>query len=124
MPEGRNYPPVAASTAEQPENRWFAKLVDISRGGLALRMAWPMQAATLLVLDLSDHSSGEPHSFLVRVVHATLEREGRWKIGFAFTHPLSEQELQALLGQSPLLITRSGDCDSFSPIALRPTDFF
>ena len=89
--------PVAAETAEEPELSWLGHIIDISRGGIGLRLERRFQPGTPLIVEMSG-TSGEPSRFLsVRVVHTTLYTDGQWYHGCKFVVDLSEEDLQTLL---------------------------
>jgi hypothetical protein len=90
---------IASSTADEAETAWSGRLREISLGGLSFLLNRRFDPGTLLIIELSDKAKGRARAFLVRVVHATLEKETRWIIGCKFVSPLNEEELQTLLGE-------------------------
>jgi hypothetical protein len=85
------------SNGDGPAVSESARILDISRGGLALLVTGPFEAGTLLAIDLPLGSQGSKRRVLARVVHRK-GRDGRyWVLGCAFTQPLSPEELQALM---------------------------
>lgn len=90
--------PLASPTAGETETAWLGRLLDVSPGGLALLLSRRFEAGTLLIIELSDQAKGRVRALGVRVVHATPEKESRWIIGCKFVSPLTEEELQTLVG--------------------------
>ena len=48
-------------------------------------------------IDVQGRDEGVLHTVLARVIHVVLQDDGSWLLGCAFTNPLSEDDLQALL---------------------------
>jgi hypothetical protein len=89
--------PVAAETALEAETGWPAEIVEISRGGIGLRLERRFEPATPLIIELPT-TSEEPSRLLgVRVIHATLYTDGRWYHGCKFLVELSEEDMRTLL---------------------------
>jgi hypothetical protein len=76
---------------------WWARFRDLSTDGLTLLLKQRFEPDALLLIEIEVKQ--EACSFPVRVVHATPEANQRWLIGFQFISPLSDDELQTLLGQ-------------------------
>jgi hypothetical protein len=72
-------------------------LVDISVTGLGLLLGRPLDAGTLLFVDLESAPGAAPVELLARVVRATATPENEWILGCEFVNPLQEEELQAIL---------------------------
>jgi hypothetical protein len=80
----------------ETEYGWWASVRDVSLGGLAIVLSQRLSPGTALIID-KPLQSGKPwHALSVRVVHATACAEG-WLLGCEFAHPLSEEDLEALL---------------------------
>jgi hypothetical protein len=77
----------------------LGRVLTISRTGIGFttnRQFWP---GRILIVDLSDDSKGISLRLPVRVIHATPKKKNRWLIGCEFISPLSQEELQTLLGK-------------------------
>jgi hypothetical protein len=90
---------IEAATAEEAETCWFGRVRNISCGGLALRLHRRFEPGTLLVIEWPDEAKEESRSFAVQVIHATAEGHRLWIVGCEFLRSLSEEELQALVGE-------------------------
>jgi hypothetical protein len=71
---------------------------DLSNTGVGLVLDQPFAPETALLLRLPTASQGWS-SHLVRVKRCAEERPGRFHVGCAFIKPLSDAELQSLLGR-------------------------
>jgi hypothetical protein len=80
----------------ETEYGWWASVRDVSLGGLALVLSQRLSPGTRLIIDKPVRSGKPWHALSVRVVHATACAEG-WLLGCEFAHPLSEEDLEALL---------------------------
>jgi hypothetical protein len=75
---------------------WWANVLNLSTGGLRMRVCHRCRAGDLLEVDL--HSRQGVYKVAVRVVYETYRGDGTWVVGAAFTMPpLSEADLKALL---------------------------
>jgi hypothetical protein len=76
----------------------FARVNDISAGGLGLHLSEQFAVGTQLTVRLHART-GDPLSALmeVRVAHASEQIDGTWFLGVAFIEPLSEAAVHALL---------------------------
>lgn len=80
---------------------WAVKVQNLSCGGVAMVVDRRFDLGTVLSLRLQGTTPGSSRNVLVRVVHARLLTANpglRWLVGGAFLQPLSEDELQELLG--------------------------
>ena len=77
--------------------QWPGKVRNLSAGGIAVRLARRFEAGTVLAIDVQGRDEGVLHTVLARVIHVMLQDDGSWLLGCAFTNPLSEDDLQALL---------------------------
>jgi DNA-binding NarL/FixJ family response regulator len=89
--------PLSAPTGE----RWRAELCDISASGARLVLDRPVEAGTLLVLELPATSEAPPRRFVARAIRVALMSEGRWTLGCVFARRLSDARLEALLREQP-----------------------
>jgi hypothetical protein len=75
--------------------RWVS-IVDVSHGGLTLRLLSHVEPGTVLLLEQpAGHRCSRP-MLAIRVVHATAMGEGGWLVGCEFASQLNEQELAAM----------------------------
>lgn len=88
-------------TADRREPGWFAKVHDISAGGIGLLFRYPFRSGTPLLVELKRDDGAVIAVLSARVVHATAvfdQGDLGWLVGCAFPRPLSDAELQPLLG--------------------------
>jgi hypothetical protein len=75
---------------------WWANVLNVSAGGLRMRICHQCRAGDLLEVDL--HTREGVYKVTVRVVYEAYRGDGTWVVGAAFaTGPLSEADLRALL---------------------------
>jgi hypothetical protein len=77
------------------EARW-ARVVDVSAGGLGLLLGEPQWPGELLVLEFPWALSAAGHLVRARVAHCTQRADGSWLVGCCFNYPLGADDLQAL----------------------------
>jgi hypothetical protein len=77
--------------------RWPAKVLDLSLGGVALRVTHDIRNGTLLNVDLCGAGGHSVSTMLACVVHMTLHDDGTRRLGCNFIRELSEEDLKALL---------------------------
>jgi hypothetical protein len=80
----------------ETEYGWWASVRDVSLGGLAIVLSQRLSPGTRLIIDKPLRPGKPWHALSVRVVHATACAEG-WLLGCEFAHPLSDEDLEALL---------------------------
>jgi PilZ domain len=78
---------------------WLGRVLDVSVTGIGFSTSRRFLSGTVLVIDVSDEAGQISRRLLARVVHARPKSKMRWIIGCEFTCPLSEQELQDILGE-------------------------
>jgi len=77
--------------------QWPGKVRNLSGGGVALRLARRFEAGTVLAIDVQGRDESIVQTLLARVIHVLLQTDGSWLLGCAFTNPLSQDDLKALL---------------------------
>jgi hypothetical protein len=77
--------------------QWLGKIRDLSAGGIALNLSRRFGSGTVLTIDMHSRDKRVVQTLTARVVHSTLQEDGSWLIGCAFTSPLNEEDLKALL---------------------------
>jgi hypothetical protein len=82
--------PIAGTAA----NSWPACAVDVSTGGIALVLARRFERGAILSLRLENLNGEVARTLFLRVVHATMEEGGAWRLGCSFASELSEEELR------------------------------
>jgi serine/threonine-protein kinase len=87
----------SASEPEDPDERWSARILNISANGVGLLSPRYFETGTLLTIDLPDSTPERPHVAMVRVVHVSMQSTGEWALGCAFASKLSADELRACL---------------------------
>lgn len=85
------------TSAEGKEERWPAKVHDISLEGLGLVAPRSFELGTLLGIDLQSPDGVLTYTMSARVVHAREMPEGKWQIGCSFSRKLTNEELKSLL---------------------------
>lgn len=89
--------PSRQPTASVTENRWTARVRDVSATGIGLVCSRSFDAGRLLRVELQ---AGEQTSaFMVCVVRAVKQPDGDWLVGGTFTEKLSDSQLQVLTGR-------------------------
>jgi len=77
--------------------QWTAKVRNVSQGGIAVTMQRRFELGTLLAFEVQGPPGKSSVSLLGRVAHVTAKSDGSWLIGCAFSTPLTEADLKALL---------------------------
>ncbi len=85
--------PFAADKQEQ----WDARVNDVSETGVSLTINRRFEIGTLLMLWLPGASGAGAGKFVVRVMRRQGCPARKWRHGCHFLHPISEEELQALV---------------------------
>jgi hypothetical protein len=75
---------------------WVTLVTDISANGLALSTDRRFEPGTVLVI--LPPRKDMPGNLLARVIRATPEGVGRWRIGCRLSFPLGEDQVRTLLG--------------------------
>ncbi len=81
---------------DNDEPRCSAQIREVSRGGVSVWLRGPVAVGTRLIIEVPEKPGKPALPVLMRVVHATAAKGGRWLIGCEFVQPLSDSELQAL----------------------------
>jgi PilZ domain len=76
---------------------WPGKIRNLSRGGLALALARRFEVGTVLAIEMQGRDAGDLGTVLARVAHISIQPDGTWLLGCAFTKLLTEEDLKALL---------------------------
>jgi hypothetical protein len=80
-------------------NRWPARVTDISRGGINLRLPRRFEPGTFLTLELTSYPAEGAFMPLVRVCH--VQEDGlHWRLGCAWSRELAGEDLRALVGRA------------------------
>lgn len=77
--------------------QWPGKVRNLSMGGIAIRLARRFEAGTVLAIDVQGRDETVLRTVLARVIHVLLQNDGSWLLGCAFTSPLNDEDLKALL---------------------------
>ncbi|HXG10240.1 MAG TPA: PilZ domain-containing protein [Gemmataceae bacterium] len=88
-------------TAGGNNNVWWASVLDISAGGIGLVVSRRFEPGTLLAIGVENKSREFSHMLVARVVHVRKESASRYIMGAKFISPLGDDELRALLEDSP-----------------------
>ena len=93
---GRIDTAVYGGTGETDE-LWPLVVRDVSAGGIGVLLARRFEMGTELTIELTAGADSAPRMLPARVVRIEPERNGHWVHGCAFRHPLSDEELEALV---------------------------
>ena len=74
-----------------------AAIVNVSQGGVALRLTRRLRKGTKVFVRLNNPSLELSYDLAAHVAHAFKRPDGKWIIGFEFTRTLTSQELATLL---------------------------
>ncbi len=72
-------------------------ILNLSETGIGLNLASPLEAGTPLVVHMRGPSAGPEVALAARVVHATPEPDGSWRVGCVFDRRLKAEALAELL---------------------------
>lgn len=89
------------SLSMQREADWQATVRDISCSGIGLVLPRRFEPGSLLAIELTEATEGRRRLLLGRVARAVPQPEGDWLIGCTMANPLTEDEVQLLLGNAP-----------------------
>jgi hypothetical protein len=87
---------VYGGTGETDE-LWPLVVRDVSAGGIGVLLARRFEMGTELTIELTAGNDSAPRMLAARVVRIEPEKNGHWVHGCAFRHPLSQDELDALV---------------------------
>ena len=76
----------------------IAYVRDISIKGVCLRSFEPVPPGSRVAIDWNFDDPRRHRNVLARVVHSSLQADQLWSLGCEFEAPLTEAEVQALLG--------------------------
>ncbi|MBI3407712.1 MAG: PilZ domain-containing protein [Planctomycetes bacterium] len=85
--------------ADEKCEPWRAGIRDVSSIGVGLVLPGPVDAGTLLHVELSNKHGAKIRPLLARVVHSEQEGEGSWLVGCAFLSELDESQLRSFQAQ-------------------------
>jgi PilZ domain len=80
-----------------PEMCWSGAIENISRGGVRLLMHRRFEPGSLLKIDVPLHVEQPTRYLMLRVIYATLQPNGLWALGCAFTEELDEEYMWTIL---------------------------
>lgn len=81
----------------ETDELWPLVVRDVSAGGIGVLLARRFEMGTELTIELTAGPDAAPRMLPARVVRIVPERNGHWVHGCAFRHPLSDDELAALV---------------------------
>jgi hypothetical protein len=73
---------------------WPAQVRDISAFGIGLLVPRRFEPGTLLSMTLENSAQNVARHVVARVIHATAQNGGRWRLGCALACELSDEELR------------------------------
>ncbi|GIW80628.1 MAG: hypothetical protein KatS3mg105_2435 [Gemmatales bacterium] len=97
---------------------WPAEILDISRGGLALRVDRRFERGTLLDVELHAVSTHTTQHVIARVVNLRQQHDRRWVLGCAFARELADEELWAFRAER--VRPPAKDCRAWIRFPCRP----
>ena len=74
-----------------------ASLINISLGGVALRLDRRLRKGSKVLVRLDNPTLGLSYDLAARVAHSWQRPDGKWIVGFQFARTLSSEELSNLL---------------------------
>jgi hypothetical protein len=77
--------------------QWQGKLLNLSRGGVAITLERRFEVGTILSVGVQGQAEEVLGTVVARVVHVLTQADGNWLHGCTFTSPISEEDLKALL---------------------------
>ena len=81
----------------ETDELWPLVVRDVSAGGIGVLLARRFEMGTELTIELTAGQDATPRRLPARVVRIEPEKNGHWVHGCAFRHPLSKDELAALV---------------------------
>ena len=81
----------------ETDELWPLVVRDVSAGGIGVLLARRFEMGTELTIELTAENDPTPRMLAARVVRIEPEKNGHWVHGCAFRHPLSQDELDALV---------------------------
>jgi hypothetical protein len=86
-------------SADLPDSiGWGAKVRNISRTGVGLNLCFSFRAGTKLAIKIHCPEREKHAIVLSKVVHIRDQLDGSWHVGCQFFEPISERDLELLLG--------------------------
>jgi PilZ domain len=82
------------------EARFAATVRDISQSGVCIQLPRRYEPGTGLAIELAAKGRHEKCTFFAKVIHIKSHSPGLWSLGCQFVSPLSEEELQGVLGST------------------------
>ena len=76
---------------------WAARIQDICREGVRLRIKRQFEPGTLLRLEVLVNLEETPILLLAKVIHVTANDDESFSLGCSLTEPLSEEELKRMI---------------------------
>lgn len=98
------YPCDVAATCQPPSawknggRAWPARVQDMSTSGLCLVLGRRFEPGAGLAIEVPGADDGSSSTLLARVVHVRAVGGGSWALGCSLVSPLSDEELESLVG--------------------------
>jgi hypothetical protein len=77
---------------------WSGSIQEATSAGITLNLRRRFEPGMALSVELAPKDNG-PRGLVVRVIRATRQMDGGWLIACALASPLTEAELETLLGE-------------------------
>jgi hypothetical protein len=91
-----------ASLLDMKDAGWDGLILDISQGGVRIRLRRRFERGTGLALELLNDPNQDSTVAFVKVVHLKREDDGGYILGCQFLSALSEEEVNRLIGKQEL----------------------
>ena len=81
---------------DRSEERWPARIRDLSQGGVGLFLNRRFEIGTLLIMELPTADGDSPHLFLVRVVRLVTLAPDKWFLGCTLNPEIDNEDVKTL----------------------------
>jgi hypothetical protein len=91
--------PATAGRVNVAEKHEFLRawVLDLSAQGVGLLVPRQLDVGQLVIITVKTMSNQRTYELPAQVVHVTKNPQGEWVAGFALNHPLTSEDLDALL---------------------------
>ena len=90
------------SETDTEEISWAARIQDVSREGVRLRIKRRFEPETMLRLEVLVDPAEAPILLLARVIHVMENPDESFSLGCSLANPLTEEELNKLIAPGPI----------------------
>lgn len=82
---------------DRSEDRWPARVRDVSEGGVGLFLNRRFEIGTLLILELPSSNGSAPHLYLVRVIRLVHLAKDKWFLGCTLNPEIDNEDVKTLV---------------------------